>query len=67
MDDEKLHAVDIPYDYWMARFPVTNEQYNVYAKAQGINHPVSDWEKKKDHPVVNVGWNTVMEYCQWLK
>jgi formylglycine-generating enzyme required for sulfatase activity len=58
--------VDIPYDYWMARFPVTNEQYNVYAKVKGISHPISDWEKKKDHPVANVIWNTVMEYCQWL-
>ena len=27
-DNEKpQHTVDIPYDYWMARFPVTNEQY----------------------------------------
>lgn len=66
-DDEKpQHSVAIPYDYWMARFPVTNEQYNLYVKAKGINHPISDWEKKKDHPVVNVDWNTVMEYCRWL-
>jgi len=65
-DEKPLHTVDIPYDYWMARFPVTNEQYNAYAKAKGIHHPVDGWEKKKDHPVVNVNWNTVMEYCQWL-
>ncbi len=36
-DNQKpQHTVDIPYDYWMARFPVTNEQYNLYVKAKGI-------------------------------
>jgi formylglycine-generating enzyme required for sulfatase activity len=65
-DKSEQHTIEIPYDYWMARYPVTNEQYNAYIKAEGINHPVSDWEKKKDHPVVYVNWNAVMEYCQWL-
>ncbi len=64
--EKPQHTVDIPYDYWMARFPVTNDLYNAYAKAKGINHPVSGWEKKKDHPVVNVKWTDTMEYCQWL-
>ena len=66
-DDERpQHSVDIPYDYWMARFPATNEQYNKYVAAQGLKHPVTDWEQKKDHPVVNVSWNDAMAYCQWL-
>ena len=66
-DDEKpQHTVDIPYDYFMARFPVTNELYNAYVKARGIKHPVDGWGKKKDHPVVNVSWNDAMEYCKWL-
>lgn len=66
-DDEKpQHTVDIPYDYWMARFPVTNELYSAYVKAKGIKHPVDGWEKKKDHPVVYVKWTDAMEYCQWL-
>ncbi len=64
--EKPQHTVDISYDYWMARFPVTNEQYNLYVKAKGIVHPVSDWEKKKDHPVVNVSWYDTNEYCQWL-
>jgi len=40
-DDERpQHTVDLPYDYFMARFPVTNELYNAYVKAKGIKHPV---------------------------
>jgi formylglycine-generating enzyme required for sulfatase activity len=66
-DDEKpQHTVDIPYDYWMARYPVTNELYNAYVKSKGIKHPVDGWEKKKDHPVVYVSWKDAMAYCQWL-
>lgn len=60
------HTVDIPYDYWMARYPVTNELYNAYVKSKGIKHPVDGWEKKKNHPVVNVNWTDAMEYCKWL-
>jgi formylglycine-generating enzyme required for sulfatase activity len=66
-DDERpQHTVELPYDYWMARYSVTNELYNVYIKAKGIKHPVSGWENKKDHPVTYINWQDVMEYCRWL-
>ena len=65
-DEHPQHTVDIPYDYWMARFPVTNKLYNVYAKANGIKHPVSGWENKKEHPITDVKWTDAMQYCQWL-
>lgn len=66
--DEEMpeHTVDIPHDYFLARFPVTNAQYAAYVNAKGIIHPVSDWEKKPDHPVVNVSWDDAMAYCRWL-
>ena len=60
------HTMDIPYDYFMARFPVTNELYDAYAKAKGIKHPLDGWGNKKDHPVVKIKWTDAMEYCQWL-
>jgi formylglycine-generating enzyme required for sulfatase activity len=58
------HTVNIPHDYWMARFPVTNEQYAAHV-CNG-KHPVSDWQKKKDHPVFNVSWQDTMAYCKGL-
>jgi len=64
--EKPQHTVDIPYDYWMACFSVTNELYNAYAKAKGIKHPVNGWEKKKDHPVTYVKWTDAMAYCEWL-
>ena len=66
-DNQKpQHAVDISYDYYMARFPVTNQQYAAYAQAKGIEQPVSGWEGKYDHPVVNISWDKAMAYCKWL-
>jgi len=66
-DDEKpQHTVDLPYEYYIGRFPVTNEQYAAYVKAKGSKHPVSGWEKKRDHPVIRVSWKDAMAYCQWL-
>lgn len=64
-DSEKpQQSVDLAYDYWMARFILTNEQYAEFFGNR--KHPVSDWQKKKDHPVVNVSWDDAMEYCKWF-
>ncbi|MFN8414656.1 MAG: SUMF1/EgtB/PvdO family nonheme iron enzyme [Anaerolineales bacterium] len=65
-EERPQHAVEIPYDYWMACYPVTNEMYNAYSDAKKIKHPVENWEKKKGHPVVNIRWKDAMEYSQWL-
>ncbi len=64
-DEKPQHSVDLPYDYWIAHYLVTNEQYNTYVKSKGIKHPVNDWEKKKDHPVTYVSWHDAISYCEW--
>jgi toxoflavin biosynthesis protein ToxD len=67
VDDEKpQHIVDIPYSYWMARYPVTKELYNDYAKDKGIKRPHNIWGKKNNHPVTYVSWSDAIEYCRWL-
>jgi len=63
-DREKpQHTVDLS-DYWMAKFILTNEQYAEFLGKQ--KHPVSDWQNKKDHPVVNVSWEDAVAYCKWF-
>jgi formylglycine-generating enzyme required for sulfatase activity len=66
-DNEKPQkTVEIPYEYWMARYCVKNEQYAVFADANGIDHPVDKWQDKKNHPVTGVDWREAMDYCMWL-
>lgn len=65
-DEKPQHPVDLPYEYFMGRFPATNGQYVEYVKAVGSRRPVSGWEKKQDHPVVDVSWNDAVAYCKWL-
>jgi iron(II)-dependent oxidoreductase len=68
-DAEKpQHAVEIAYDYWIARYPVTNEQFARFIDA--AHRPIAldkNWSSKADHPVVNVNWREALEYCNWLQ
>ena len=62
--EKPQHTVAITYDYWMSKFILTNGQYAEFLAKQ--KHPVSDWQKKKDHPVVNVSWEDAAAYCKWF-
>jgi formylglycine-generating enzyme required for sulfatase activity len=35
--EKPLHQVDIPYGYWLARYPLTNEQYGLFVVARGYD------------------------------
>lgn len=61
--EKPQHTVELS-DYWMAKFILTNQQYADFLGKQ--KHPVSDWQKRKDHPVVNVSWNDAVAYCKWF-
>jgi formylglycine-generating enzyme required for sulfatase activity len=68
-DAEKpQHTVEIGYDYWIARYPVTNEQFARFIDA-ALRPIVLDknWSSKADHPVVNINWREALEYCNWLQ
>jgi len=64
------HQVYLP-EFWMARTPVTNTQYQAYIEATKANPP-SLWEGGKalrgteNHPVVSVSWEDARRYCDWL-
>ena len=66
-DDEKpQHTVEIPSDYWIGKYPVTNEQFARFVTATTYKFAQGDWKKKTDHPVVNVSWHDALAYCKWL-
>lgn len=61
-DDEKpQHEVEIPYDYWVGRYLITNAQYFRFVEDK-IKAP----DDKYGHPVVNVTWQDAQEFNLWL-
>jgi formylglycine-generating enzyme required for sulfatase activity len=54
----------LKYDFYMARFPVTNQQYSLMARETGA--PIVMAKGKILHPVVNVSWYDAQKYIEWL-
>lgn len=66
-DEQPQKSVNIPYDYWIGRYPVTNEQFAEFAREAKLEHPSGkEWKKRENHPVINVNWDTARQFCQWL-
>ena len=63
--EQPQHKLDIPYDYFIARTPITNLQYTRYLSTSGTPVPYVH-PRKERHPVVNINWNEAMEYVKWM-
>ena len=54
----------LDYDFYMARFTVTNQQYTLTVRETGA--PVIMSKGRAGHPVVNVSWYDAQKYIEWL-
>jgi formylglycine-generating enzyme required for sulfatase activity len=66
--DKPQHKVNIPYDFLIGRFSVTNEQFSDFVMMTGFKNEwgLTDWQAKLKHPVVNVTWHSAIACCDWL-
>ncbi len=65
--EKPLHRVNIPYDYWLARYPVTVAQFRAFVEASGYEPQDRDSLRGLDnHPVVWVTWYEALAFCDWL-
>ncbi len=66
--EEPLHEVRVP-DFYMGRYPVTNEQYAQFLKEnQEVREPESWAERRFNQPrqpVVGVSWEEARRYAEW--
>ena len=55
--------------YWLAKTPVTNEQYGRFLTATRHEEPKT-WRDRRfsdpAQPVVSVSWDDAVAYCKWL-
>jgi iron(II)-dependent oxidoreductase len=71
LDSEKpQHTVEIPYDYWMARYPVTNDQFAKFVEAtQYVTTAEKEggWSTNDNKFVKGVDWRHALEPKKELK
>ena len=48
------------------KYPVTFDEYAIYARAAGIDLPDDEGWGRGRRPVINVSWNDAQAYLQWL-
>lgn len=57
---DEEHTVDISYDYFLGRYPVTVAQFQEYAQAGQGRFGAANV------PVSRVSWNDAKKFCAWL-
>ena len=66
--DEEMpqHTLTLP-GYYMARYPVTVAQWQVFVEDSGYTPEDADsLQGVPNHPVVWVSWYEALQYCEWL-
>jgi len=69
-DESPQHEVEITQPFWLARYPVTNAQYEKYMEAVGgdIEKP-EHWGDRRfnqpEQPLVGVSWDDAAAFAKW--
>ncbi len=75
LDEQPKHRVHLP-TFWMARVPITNEQFALFIKDSGYRG--LHWERRhwssdgcvlsgfENHPVASADLHDAWAYCEWL-
>lgn len=58
------HEVHLPA-FYMARYPVTVQQFSAFLSDSSYDLPQS-WKGSSNRPVVGVTWFDALAYCRWL-
>jgi formylglycine-generating enzyme required for sulfatase activity len=66
-NETPAREVDLPYDYQMARYPVTVAQFREYVRESGEEPGGPDRLRgAANAPVNRVSWHEALAFCAWL-
>jgi formylglycine-generating enzyme required for sulfatase activity/Zn finger protein HypA/HybF involved in hydrogenase expression len=65
-DEKPVHEVIFNYDFEIAKYPVTFEEYDLFCEDTGKEKPDDNGWGRGKRPVINVSWHDAKEYCKWL-
>jgi len=61
-----VHQVTLTYDFEMAKYEVTFDEYDVFCDATSKDKPSDEGWGRGSRPVINVSWWDAIAYCNWL-
>jgi formylglycine-generating enzyme required for sulfatase activity len=65
--ESREHMIDLPYDYWLAKYPVTVAQYQTFVEDSGYRTKGGDGHRGLlNYPAVGLTWYDALAYCDWL-
>jgi formylglycine-generating enzyme required for sulfatase activity len=65
-DEKPTHRVELTYDFYVGKYPVTFEEYDRYCRESGATKPSYWGWGRGRRPVISVSWNEAITYCDWL-
>ena len=69
-NERPIHRVKITQGFWLAKYPVTNQQYGLFLDSlKGKVERPEYWDDRRfnqpEQPVVGVSWHDAQQYCEW--
>ena len=64
-NEKPVHRV-ILSDFYIGKYPVTLEEYDLYCAATKRKKPADEGWGRGRRPVINVSWDNADDYCDWL-
>ena len=65
-DEKPTHKVELTYDFYVGKYPVTFDEYDRYCKEARAEKPYDAGWGRGRRPVINVSWFDAIGYCDWL-